>query len=107
MTVKHSHVLAIPSAPASVGPETVVVPRLPTISAVTIRGETPRRTTVIDSSVPRRRPPSFAAAARSESVTGPKRLASNGSATACSQGWAAAPMNAFWMSSVSPPELAK
>jgi hypothetical protein len=52
MRVKVAHVSNSPKRVRSVGPEIVVVPRVPTTCAETIRGETPRRVTFTVLSVP-------------------------------------------------------
>src|SRR5436305_4205636 len=93
LTLKDSQVLASPSLAASWGPLTIVAPRVPSTSAETTRGETPRLSTVIPRSAPRSRPFSrFAAESKLMLVVhvdgGP---ASYGSATARSHGSGAAP----------------
>ena len=71
--VKNAHVSNRPSRARSVAPLTRVLPREPITSAATIRGEAPRRTTLIPRKRPLTSPRSLLPAPVSDMRIGPQR----------------------------------
>ena len=109
--VKYAHVSSSPRRARSVAPDTRVRPPVPTTSARTIRGERPRRTTLMPLKRPLTSPLSLPPACASVSLIGPQRCfgdtPSYGSATDFSHGFGAVPRLVFSTFSVRPPEVEK
>ena len=100
-----------PSRARSVAPSTRVRPPLPITSALTIRGDSPRRRTRMPLKRPLTSPESFACAVQRDSRIGPQRClgdtSSYGSSTLLSHGSGPSPRLVFSTSSVRPPEVEK
>src|SRR4051794_36637676 len=109
--VKNAHVSNSPNRERSCGPVTFVVPFVPTTCARTIRGETPRWTTLMPRKRPLTSPRSLAPACVVVSVCGVQRWrgarSSYGSSTPFSHGFGAEPTNEFSTFSVLPPDVEK
>ncbi len=90
---------------------TVVLPRVPTIVAFTMRGDSPRRVTLIERKDPLTIDPSRRFTVEADQRYGPQRCfgetSSYGSSTLRSHGSAGEPMKEFSMSSVRPPDVEK
>ena len=108
--VKNAQLSSSPNFARRVGPLVVVVPREPTTSALTTRGDTPRLTTRISRSLPFTSEPSFAAALDSDSFFCQRcfgETSSYGSSTDFSHGLGSPPGKPNSTFSVRPPEVEK